>query len=298
MPLGTDHFVKADLASAIPEIWGQRMNEFYRRKLKLANIFLDRSEDVRAGGDTIHIPGTTPFVANTKAPQTQVTLQDPALNNVDLVIDQHLEASFVIEDKDAAQVARQYMLQEVEAKGAAHAIGKAVDDAIATALATISTNTVTNGSGGAFDSETYLFDAIATLAENDVDVDDRDNLCFIFSPDKFLREIQLLDRFVSTDYSPSANGIGNLATYRVLDIPVVMSNAVNGTEGYLVSKDTIHWATSPLGMMSEGGMVGSDGIRVQSNYVAEWLGTLTTADTLFGVGVNRQDGAVKFTAGA
>lgn len=294
MALGTNHFVKAQLAPAIPQVWGEKVNEFYRRSLKLAPIFTDRSDDVRMGGDTIHIPGTTPFVANTKAPQTQVILQNPALNNVDLVIDQHKEASFLIEDKEAAQYHRSYHLMEAMAKDAGYAVGKSIDDAVATALASLADNTVGVGAAGSeFGTEDGILEGLATLGENEIDVDDVNSLRFIMSPTVFYRSIQALDRFVSKDYADGVNSLGT-ANFRIMGIPVVVTTAVSGTFGYLVHEDTIHWATSPLGAESEGAMVGSNGIRVQSSYEQPWLGTLTTADTLYGVGVNRQEGAVKF----
>lgn len=78
-------------------------------------------------------------------------------------------------------------------------------------------------------------------------------------------------------------------------IPVYVSNNiqyVSGTTGRwnaLAHKDALHFATSPLG---EGGslgssVIGSNGVRVQSNYVPQYLSTLTTADLLYGVVENR-----------
>ena len=76
-------------------------------------------------------------------------------------------------------------------------------------------------------------------------------------------------------------------------IPLFTSNNIqyvastSGRSNALAHKDAIHWATSPLGVGSKGGMVGSMGVRVQSNYIPEYLSTLTTADILYGVIENR-----------
>jgi hypothetical protein len=71
---------------------------------------------------------------------------------------------------------------------------------------------------------------------------------------------------------------------------------VSGTTGrynFLGNPDSIHFATSPLGDGgSLGAMIGSQGIRVQSNYVPQYLSTLTTADILYGTILNRQAGGV------
>jgi hypothetical protein len=72
---------------------------------------------------------------------------------------------------------------------------------------------------------------------------------------------------------------------------------VSGTTGRinaLAHPDAIHWATSPLGAGgSLGQMVGSSGIRVQSNYIPEYLSTVTTADILYGVVENRDEAGVR-----
>ena len=42
-----------------------------------------------------------------------------------------------------------------------------------------------------------------------------------------------------------------------------------------------------------GAMVGAQGIRVQSNYIPEYLSTVTTADILYGVVENRDAAGVR-----
>jgi len=75
MALGTDHFVAADLAASIGEVWGNKINDFYRSKLVAASFFTDRSEDVVAGGDIIHTPVIVELAASAKVAQTQVVLE-------------------------------------------------------------------------------------------------------------------------------------------------------------------------------------------------------------------------------
>lgn len=76
---------------------------------------------------------------------------------------------------------------------------------------------------------------------------------------------------------------------------------MSGTTGRynaLAHKDAIHWATSPLGASSKGGMVGAMGVRVQSNYIPDYLSTLTTADILYGVIENRDAAGVAILSSA
>jgi hypothetical protein len=77
---------------------------------------------------------------------------------------------------------------------------------------------------------------------------------------------------------------------------------VSGTTGRinaLAHPDAIHFATSPLGQGgSMGAMVGSMGIRVQSNYIPDYLSTVTTADILYGVVENRDVAGVRILTSA
>jgi hypothetical protein len=84
-------------------------------------------------------------------------------------------------------------------------------------------------------------------------------------------------------------------------IPIFVSTNVqyiSGTVGRancLANKDALHWATSPLGAggsMAGGSMTGKYGVRVQSNYIPEYLSTITTADLLYGVIENRDTAGV------
>lgn len=89
-------------------------------------------------------------------------------------------------------------------------------------------------------------------------------------------------------------------------IPVYITTQiqyVSGTTGRynaLAHKDAIHWATSPLGSGGSKGnsYTGSMGVRMQSNYVPEYLSTLTTCDLLYGVIENRDTSGVKIMTAA
>jgi len=84
-------------------------------------------------------------------------------------------------------------------------------------------------------------------------------------------------------------------------IPVYISTniqRISGTVGRtncLAHTDALHWATSPLGSggsLSGGAMTGKYGVRVQSNYIPEYLSTVTTADLLYGVIENRDTSGI------
>jgi hypothetical protein len=70
----TDTFTDADLTVFFPEIWAERINDFFRARLQAGAFFLDVSEDFSGGGDTLNIPNLTEMTANAKSNATAVTL--------------------------------------------------------------------------------------------------------------------------------------------------------------------------------------------------------------------------------
>lgn len=73
MAFPTDSFTSADLDVMIPEIWSEKINDFFRAKLAAADFFLDMSSDVPEG-DQLNIPNLTEMSANSKSNATAVTL--------------------------------------------------------------------------------------------------------------------------------------------------------------------------------------------------------------------------------
>jgi hypothetical protein len=277
------------------EVWGERINEFYKSKLVMAPFFTDRSDEVREGGDTLYTPNISELTASAKSYATAVTLQDPTDTKISLVIDQHYEASFAIEDKEAAQVKRSYSVMERYAKSAGYAIAKKLDVAIANLFPFFSNQV---GSSTTTIADSDIRAAIAVAESNNVPVDE---MAFFVTPNVFWRQIQKLDKFSLAINSPVNDPTGKMPKATLYGLPVYVSNniryvVVSGSAGRynaLAHPDSIHWATSPLGAGgSQGGMVGSGGIRVQSNYIPEYLSTVTTADILYGVVENRDEGGV------
>ncbi len=62
------------LASYIPTIWGEKINDFFKLKLMMADFFVDRSAEVAAGGNVLYTPSTTEMAANAKVNATAVNI--------------------------------------------------------------------------------------------------------------------------------------------------------------------------------------------------------------------------------
>lgn len=292
-PTGTFTGDSGDLDVFIPAVWGQKINEFYRANLVCANFFVDRSEEVTDGGNIVYTPNTTEISANAKSAATAVTLNSPTETSVTLTIDQWYEASFAIEDREAAIVKHSYQVMRSYAENAAYAIAKKLDTALATLFSGFS-QTVGSSTANVADSD--IRSAIAYLDAADVPEMDR---AFFFHPNVFWEQLQGIDKFSLAINSPVQDPVAKMPKAMLYGIPVYLTTQiqyVSGTTGRynaLAHKDAIHWATSPLGSGgSKGAVVGSNGIRVQASYIPDFLSTLVTADILYGVIENRDTSGV------
>lgn len=299
MAFPTDSHTSTSLDSYIPEIWGEKINEFFRAKLVAAPFFTDRSDEASMGGDVLYTPGTTEISANSKTNAAAVTLNAPTDSKVTLTINQWFEASFAIEDKEAAQVKRSYTLQERYAQAAAYAIAKKLDGAITALFSGFSTSV---GSSTTNLADSDIRNAISTLESNNVPTEE---CAFFVHPAVFWKQIQAIDKFSLAINSPVNDPTAKKPAGYLYGFPVYQTTQitnVSGTTGRnnaFAHPDAIHWATSPLGEGgSKGAVVGSSGIRVQSNYIPEYLSTVTTADILYGVIENRDNAGVRVLSAA
>ena len=282
------------LDSFIPEVWGSKINEFFRAKLVAAPFFTDRSDEVSMGGDVLYTPSITELTATAKSNATAVNLVSPTDPKVTLTVNQWFESSFAIEDAQAAQVMRSYTVQERYAKSAAFAIAKKLDGAI-TALFSGFSNSVGSSTTNLADSD--IRSAISILESANVDSSE---CAFFVHPAVFWKQIQNIDKFSLAINSPVNDPTAKKPAGLLYGLPVYQTTQitnVSGTTGRnnaLAHPDSIHWATSPLGAGgSMGAMVGAGGVRVQSNYIPEYLSTVTTADILYGVIENRDNAGVR-----
>src|SRR3990167_9794034 len=144
MALGTNHMgggVGSSLLVDIPLLFGQKINDYFRYNLSLAQFFVDRSDELTDGGSTIYTPNIVALSTNAKAGGSQITLSNPIQTNVTLAISTWREASFLIEDREMAQLKKSYYLQDKLAKGGAWEVAQDLDDALAALFSGITSNT-------------------------------------------------------------------------------------------------------------------------------------------------------------
>lgn len=275
----------------IPEVWGEKVNDFYRAKLKMTSFFTNRSDELAEGGDTLYTPNLTEMSANSKSNATAVTLNSPTETKQTLTVSNWYEVSFVIEDKEAAQVKRSYTLQRRYMRNAAFTAAKKLEDAVATLFQGFSTSV---GTTGTVLSDSVIRSAISSLETADADFEEA---AWFLHPKTIWTDIMSIDRFALAFASPGANPLEKGAVGRVYGRPVFSSTRITKINtdadycGALAVPDAIHYATGALP-----GQKDAMGVRLQANYIPEYLGTLVTADILYGAVENRDAGGVKIVS--
>ena len=277
----------------IPEIWSDEVIASYEKNLVLANLVKKMSMQGKKG-DTIHIPVPVRGTASAKAENTAVTLQNNVDTEVTVSINKHYEYSRLIEDITDVQALAS--LRQFYTGDAGYALAKNVDDALfteATGSFSAFYNDASSGTSSyAVDTVTtsdvftddFLRDMIQKLDDNVVPMDNR----FLVIPPVLRNAIMGIDRYVSSDFvsgRPVNNGlIGNLYgvdVYVSSNVPVIETAAENDAGGDIRGAILAHKDSMVLAEQV--------GVRSQTQYKQEFLGTLYTADRLYGTQTLRSD---------
>ena len=287
-------------ATFIPEIWSDEVIAAYKSNLVLANLVKKMSMTGKKG-DTIHVPKPTRGTATAKTANTAVTIQNNVESEVLININKHFEFSRLIEDITEVQALAS--LRQFYTGDAGYGLAKQVDDDLFSLGKSFG-----NGDGSSFVNtgsfqinsttgvlEAFDVDGVADLGEftdvvfraliqkmDDADVP-MDNRSFIVPP-SLRNAIMGIDRYTSTDFvngkGVETGKIGNLYGVDVFvtsNCPITdPTDATKGRGAYLIHRDTMVLAEQQA-------------IRSQTQYKQEWLGTLYTADTLYGTQVMRPE---------
>jgi N4-gp56 family major capsid protein len=301
MALGTNHITTTTGATFIPEIWSDEIIATYKKSLVLANLVKKMSFKGKKG-DSLHIPAPVRGSASVKASSTQVTLVAGTATEIVVTIDQHYEYSRLIEDIVEAQALAS--LRNFYTEDAGYALARQVD----TALIELGRG-VRGGSGtaaysgalsGADGTTSYVAGAntglgaltdaairrsIQRLDDNDVPMDGR----FLMVPPSSRNTLMGIARFTEQAFVGevgSSNTIRNGEIGNVYGIPVFVTNNADTTSGSTAARIAL------MGHKDFAVFVEQMGVRSQTQYKQEYLGTLFTADTLYGVKELRDGSAV------
>ena len=297
---------KTAAATFIPEIWSDEVIAAYQKNLKMAPL-VKKLPMTGKKGDVIHIPKPIRGAASAKVADTAVNIQANVEGELQVSVDRHFEYSRFIED--IVEVQALNSLRQFYTEDAGYQLALKVDTDLMNAATGFGNGTMDLAAPSGADwvnSNSYYFDAASgggtpltafaasTVASGDV-----------FSDAGFRQAIQLLD-----DADVPMDG-------RCIIVPPVVRNTIMGTERFS-SSDFVSGQTVNTGLI--GNLYGVDvyvssncptlesnvrgcilmqkdalvhaeqmTVRSQTQYKQEYLSTLYTADTLYGVQVYRPE---------
>ena len=293
---------KTAAATFIPEIWSDEVIAAYQKNLKMSPLVKKISMSGKKG-DTIHVPKPIRGAASAKVADTAVNIQANVETELQIAIDRHFEYSRFIED--IVEVQALNSLRQFYTEDAGYQLALKVDTDLmnagtgfgngtldlaapsgadwvnsnslyfnaAAGLAAFATSTVASGDNF---TDVGFREAIKILDDANVPMEDR---CLIIPP-AARKTVMGIDRYVSSDFrddrTVKSGLIGNIYgvdVYVSSNCPTLESN-VRGC--LFFHKDAIVHAEQ----MSA---------RSQTQYKQEYLSTLYTADTLYGVQVYRPE---------
>jgi N4-gp56 family major capsid protein len=280
MPLGTNNVTVTTAATFIPDIWSDEIVAAYKKNLVLANLVMKMSFKGKKG-DVVHVPAPTRGSASAKAAGSQVTLIAATESEVQVAIDKHYEYSRLIEDIVEAQALNS--LRNFYTADAGYSLAKQVDSDL------INLGRSTNGGAGttayvaASNNESALTDAairrtIQRMDDTDTPMDGR----FFIIPPSSRNTLMGLARYTEQAFVGGTNNtirtgeIGNL-----YGIPVFVSSNCDTASGSNNARVCL------MGHKESVVLVEQIGVRSQVQYKQEYLATLFTSDTLYGVQILR-----------
>jgi hypothetical protein len=283
-------------ATFIPEIWSDEVIAAYKSNLVMANLVKKMSMTGKKG-DTIHVPKPTRGSASAKVAETAVTIQNSVESEVLININKHFEFSRLIEDITEVQALAS--LRQFYTGDAGYGLAKQVDndlfelaksfgDGNGTSYVNSGSFQINTTSGaleaydadGTLDIGAFSDAAVRALIQKMDDADvPMDGRSFVVPP-SLRNAIMGIERYTSTDFvngkSVETGKIGNL-----YGVDVFVSTNVPTLEAGVRGAQLIHKDTNVLAEQQA--------VRSQTQYKQEFLGTLYTADTLYGCQVMRPE---------
>jgi N4-gp56 family major capsid protein len=252
-------------------------------------------------GDTLHIPKPTRGSASAKSASTQVTLIAATESEQQVLVNKHYEYSRLIEDITEAQALAS--LRRFYTEDAGYALAKQVDTdiiqlgrAVQSGAGTAAYNTAVIGGDGstayvaASNNESALTDAgirtvIQTLDDQDVPMDNR----YLVVPPSARKTLMGLSRFTEQAFVGEIGGGNTIRNGQIGDVygtKVFVTTNCDTTSGSGAARVALMFHKDAFVLAEQ------MGVRSQTQYKQEYLGTLFTSDMLYGVAELRDTSAV------
>jgi len=256
------------------EVWASEVLAARESNLVLANLVKRYDRDVMSKGDTIHVPNLSNLVAHAKVANTEVVLNGITEGEVVINIDQHWEASVLIED--ITDVQSQYDMQVEYRAKTGYAIAEKIDNFIAVEMTANFTQEV-----GAFATAITYEAVLAAKLALDVAKAPLSERYFVVTPEGH-RDLLNVDEFIRYDAmgasgQPSPIKTGKVGT--LLGNEVYMSQNLEGVSLFF-QKEAFALAVqkSPV---------------TEKQRKTEYLGDLIVTQAIWGGSVLRTDHGVR-----
>jgi N4-gp56 family major capsid protein len=285
-------------ATFIPEIWSDEIIASYKKNLVLANLVMKMNFKGKKG-DVVHIPAPGRGSASAKVATDAVTLIVDTASEITVSINKHYEYSRLIED--IAEVQALNSMRNFYTSDAGYALAKQVDTDLIQLGRSSNGGAGTNAyATGAFiggdgttayvagsNNESALTDAairrtIQRMDDNDTPMDGR----YFIIPPSSRNTLMGLARYTEQAFVGDGNAIRNGEIGNLYGIPVFTSSNCDTTSGSNAARVCL------MGHKDSMVLVEQVGIRSQVQYKQEYLATLFTSDTLYGVAALRKAASV------
>jgi N4-gp56 family major capsid protein len=285
-------------ATFIPEIWSDEIIASYKKNLVLANLVMKMNFKGKKG-DVVHIPAPGRGSASAKVATDAVTLIVDTASEITVSINKHYEYSRLIED--IAEVQALNSMRNFYTSDAGYALAKQVDTDLIQLGRSSNGGAGTNAyATGAFiggdgttayvagsNNESALTDAairrtIQRMDDNDTPMDGR----YFIIPPSSRNTLMGLARYTEQAFVGDGNAIRNGEIGNLYGIPVFTSSNCDTTSGSNAARVCL------MGHKESMVLVEQVGIRSQVQYKQEYLATLFTSDTLYGVAALRKAASV------
>lgn len=294
---GTSNNVTTSTAATfIPEVWSDEVVAAYKKNLVMANLVRKLNHKGKKG-DVIHLPMPSRGVAQAKAANTLVKIQQDTESEVTVTIDKHYEYSRLIEDIVGVQALSS--LRRFYTDDAGYALANQMD----TDLIRLG-RSANNGAGNntyaaayaggdgstlyvaASNNETAFTDAgirrmIQRMDDNDLPMEDR----FLVVPPSSRNTLMGIARYTEQAFvgeSGAGNTIRNGRIGNVYGVEVYVTPKCDTASGSGAARIALLFQRESLVLAEQ------MGVRTQTQYKQEYLGDLFTADCLYGVQIVRK----------
>lgn len=299
-----------EAATFVPEIWSDEIIAAYQKNLKMAPL-VKRLAMSGKKGDVIHIPKPTRGDANAKAADTAVTIIANTESELQVTINRHFEYSRLIEDiveVQALSSLRQFYTEDagyalaVQVDNDLHAAGTGFGNGGAIVFSPAETDYQHTGcffndngtttqytddtlvAGDEF-TDAFFRDMIQKMDDNNVPMEGRN----LIIPPATRNAIMGIDRYVSSDFV-SGGTVNNGLIGNLYGVDVYVSANCRTIEA--AGDNTVSSVDTRAALLfhSEAVIMAEQmAVRSQTQYKQEYLSTLYTADTLYGVQVYRPE---------